>query len=356
MTDVNRYYKILELEPGASQEQVRQAYKGLVRVWHPDRFSHDLSLQQKAQERLKEINQAYEQLRFLLRMPASQTTLYPHQSQADREPQQRHAIESPVWPQSPLADETCGLWQERAARSRISRNLFSLMGMTTVRKVQLGILGALLILLALVSGQFLRVIFTPERASARELRAWARSLYAEKDYLRALPYFQEAVKKDPRHARTWYFTGYCHYKLGDYRKAEEAFRKAVRLEPGHAKTHYSLGRVYRKQGRLQDAGEAFREAIRLEPDYATAYKSLAVVYAKQERFQEALITLQQAIRLNPNNAAFRYELGRVYTQMGDREAALKEYEALRGLDNKKAAQLYELIAPGPEELLSVQNP
>lgn len=71
MNDLDQYYKTLELEPGASLEQVKQAYRDLARVWHPDRFSHDPRLQQKAQEKLKEINNAYEQLRSVL--PGSYT-------------------------------------------------------------------------------------------------------------------------------------------------------------------------------------------------------------------------------------------------------------------------------------------
>ena len=63
MEDMNSYYEILGLGPGASQEQVKQAYRDLAKVWHPDRFAHDPRLQQKAQEKLKGINEAYEHIR-----------------------------------------------------------------------------------------------------------------------------------------------------------------------------------------------------------------------------------------------------------------------------------------------------
>jgi len=62
MDDMKRYYETLELEPGASPEEVKRAWRDLAKVWHPDRFSHDPPLQQKAQEKLKEINKAYEKL------------------------------------------------------------------------------------------------------------------------------------------------------------------------------------------------------------------------------------------------------------------------------------------------------
>lgn len=53
----------LELDQNASGEEIKQAYKDLVLVWHPDRFSHNPRLQQKAEAKLKLFNQAYEHLK-----------------------------------------------------------------------------------------------------------------------------------------------------------------------------------------------------------------------------------------------------------------------------------------------------
>jgi hypothetical protein len=58
--NMDHYYKILGLEPDASAGEVKQAYRDLAKVWHPDRFEHDTRLQRKAQDKLKEINKAYE--------------------------------------------------------------------------------------------------------------------------------------------------------------------------------------------------------------------------------------------------------------------------------------------------------
>ena len=65
MKNKDLYYKILELESNATPDQIKQAYKDLARVWHPDRFLNDPKLQEKAQEKLKEINIAYQQLSSL---------------------------------------------------------------------------------------------------------------------------------------------------------------------------------------------------------------------------------------------------------------------------------------------------
>ncbi len=57
------YYQILEIEPGASQSEIKQAYRDLAVVWHPDRFSDNPRLRKKAEEKLKQINAAYEFLK-----------------------------------------------------------------------------------------------------------------------------------------------------------------------------------------------------------------------------------------------------------------------------------------------------
>jgi hypothetical protein len=57
-----RRLEMLGLEPGATAQEIKTAYRDMAKVWHPDRFAHDPRLQRKAQERLKEINEAYRSL------------------------------------------------------------------------------------------------------------------------------------------------------------------------------------------------------------------------------------------------------------------------------------------------------
>ncbi|MGI0484495.1 GUN4 domain-containing protein [Pantanalinema rosaneae CENA516] len=59
----NRHYQTLEIAPGATQAEIKQAYRDLALVWHPDRFIDNPKLRQKAEEKLKQINAAYEFLR-----------------------------------------------------------------------------------------------------------------------------------------------------------------------------------------------------------------------------------------------------------------------------------------------------
>jgi len=62
-TDIRKCYEIIGVEPGVSPEQLKQAYRDLVNVWHPDRFASNPRLQEKAEEQLKRINAAYQHIR-----------------------------------------------------------------------------------------------------------------------------------------------------------------------------------------------------------------------------------------------------------------------------------------------------
>ena len=64
--DIFRCYKILELNHEASMNEAREAYIDMARVWHPDRFTDNPRLRKKAEEKLKEINIAYAEIRVLL--------------------------------------------------------------------------------------------------------------------------------------------------------------------------------------------------------------------------------------------------------------------------------------------------
>src|SRR4030095_11043958 len=67
-------YELFGLAPGSSVEELKKAYRDLVKVWHPDRFGGNPPLQRKAQEKLKQVNLAYERLQLRLTAAASANT------------------------------------------------------------------------------------------------------------------------------------------------------------------------------------------------------------------------------------------------------------------------------------------
>ncbi len=53
-------YALLDIRPGATDDELKRAHRDLAKVWHPDRFANDAALRRKAEEKLRAINDAYE--------------------------------------------------------------------------------------------------------------------------------------------------------------------------------------------------------------------------------------------------------------------------------------------------------
>lgn len=55
-------YRSLDVRPGASLQEVKESYRELVQVWHPDKHSQNAKLSQRAHRKMVEINLAYERI------------------------------------------------------------------------------------------------------------------------------------------------------------------------------------------------------------------------------------------------------------------------------------------------------
>ena len=61
MADYKDPYKVLGVDPSATDDQVKSAYRKLSRKYHPDKYT-DSDMKELAEEKMKEVNAAYEQI------------------------------------------------------------------------------------------------------------------------------------------------------------------------------------------------------------------------------------------------------------------------------------------------------
>lgn len=86
MYNMRRCCEILDIRPNASFDEAKQAFRDLVNVWHPDKYSNNPRLMEKADVKLKEINWAWEQFQACAR---EQERLEEHQRHKEREEAKR---------------------------------------------------------------------------------------------------------------------------------------------------------------------------------------------------------------------------------------------------------------------------
>ena len=100
---------ILGVTNTATNAELRSAYRDLAKVWHPDRWGHDLPLQARAQEKLKNINLAYDLLlsgaQRVPPEPPGPSASKPHAPQQDQPSGRERSDNVPPRP-SPFHQET----------------------------------------------------------------------------------------------------------------------------------------------------------------------------------------------------------------------------------------------------------
>jgi len=167
----------------------------------------------------------------------------------------------------------------------------------------------------------------------------------KKEYKKALPYLEIAIKTDisSLKARAYFNIGFCHDKFKIYSKAIEAYKETIRIYPDYAIAYCNLGFAYDQLGFHEEAREAYIQAIRIYPDYAEAHYYLGLDYIILGFRIFAIEAYKQAIRINPDYTEARYSLGVAYLLIRDRDSAVNEYRILKELDIDLANKLFDLI-------------
>lgn len=82
MAEYKDPYKVLGVNPNATDDEIKNAYRALARKYHPDKYS-DSDLKDLADEKMKEINAAYEEIQKMRQGKSSGNTGYNSSSSYD---------------------------------------------------------------------------------------------------------------------------------------------------------------------------------------------------------------------------------------------------------------------------------
>lgn len=78
-------YNVLGVPSTSSDEEIRRAYRELAKIYHPDNFATDPEQRKAAEEKMKEINDAFQQIRDLRK---GADTARPERPKKDEPPQE----------------------------------------------------------------------------------------------------------------------------------------------------------------------------------------------------------------------------------------------------------------------------
>jgi len=143
---------------------------------------------------------------------------------------------------------------------------------------------------------------------------------------RAVEILKQAVTVESRDAASWHQLGLVYLDQGSKQDAIAAFQKSIELDPDLFEAQNSLGGVYLESRDLPRAEQGFREALRLRPDYAEAHSNLASALASTGRFDESIYHFKYAVRLKPNFPAALFNYGVALSKMNRLDEARRQIE------------------------------
>jgi TolB-like protein/DNA-binding winged helix-turn-helix (wHTH) protein/Flp pilus assembly protein TadD len=125
----------------------------------------------------------------------------------------------------------------------------------------------------------------------------------------SIPYFNEAIRKDPTFALSYMGLADAYSDLGtvfiggvaknERPKAILAARKALELDPELVEAHVLLANMAQQQWRWAEAEAEYRRALELSPNNAAAYSAFAFWLVSQGRTEEAVTSCRRARELDP---------------------------------------------------------
>jgi tetratricopeptide (TPR) repeat protein len=159
------------------------------------------------------------------------------------------------------------------------------------------------------------------------------SLLKNKQYLMAIPIFEDILISQSNNGVVWHNLGNCFCKVGQsknddslFRKSLNAYSKALELNPKHIVLWRDRGWVKYKLGDHEGAVADYKKAIDLEPSNSKSWYDLGILYKNTKQYSEAAPCFEQVTILKPSHQLAWQKLGEVKEKTQDYSRALEAFE------------------------------
>lgn len=180
----------------------------------------------------------------------------------------------------------------------------------------------------------------PDDAKGMLVRAVLRAHLKPEE---APPFFQLALKRDPKLAEVPYWMGVIDFRKQSYTDAESSFVHAGRLRPGWLLPWHMAGAAANQQGHYEIALEHYGRALAIDPKSAMTLGNQAGAYYNLHRIDDSMKSLMQAIEADSTYTPAYQMMGAVYLKQGRRDEAERIYQKLLTMDTRTAQSLRDLL-------------
>lgn len=153
-------------------------------------------------------------------------------------------------------------------------------------------------------------IKTVPSSKAYSLRA--SLLRKEKDYTKAIEYYNTALNMNVIDHESYNNRGAIYFDLQKYDLAYADYRKSLSLRPDYHTAFDNMGALFAVQQNYDSALFYLDAAIRLKPDYKHTYSNRALTYMELKRYNEAIKDFETYLLYEPDAADIYNTIGLCY--------------------------------------------
>ena len=143
--------------------------------------------------------------------------------------------------------------------------------------------------------------------------------------------------------------GYALYEQQKYDESLKYLNRSLKIEKDNSGTKIYIGINYLQMKRFKDARKILTEVVGQYPSSFEGFYNLGLANQGLGDYNSAAKVLLNAIKINPDDVDTNYQLGICYYKLGDNVKAKEQYEKLAGLDQSKAATLWNEANIAPQE-------
>jgi eukaryotic-like serine/threonine-protein kinase len=173
----------------------------------------------------------------------------------------------------------------------------------------------------------------------------------EEGLKKALPYFNQAIERDPSYALAHAGLADCFALLYEYSatpskdlypKAKAAALRALELDESLAEAHTSLAAAYEYEWNWNEAAKQYERAIELNQNYETAHHWYSAYLISRRQFDEAIREAQRAVDLDPLSLIINTALGRALHSAKRYDEAIEQLRKTLDMDPNFAEAHFHL--------------
>jgi tetratricopeptide (TPR) repeat protein/predicted Ser/Thr protein kinase len=186
-----------------------------------------------------------------------------------------------------------------------------------------------------------KLVSTPQPQGAAwqnqspELLFEVANAYARNDdYQKAIPCYEECLKKGLTDAAIYHNIGLCYLRLGRPADAAAILRTGASQYPKDADIQYQMARAYEDLNQSDKAIACAAQACKLDPGSELNFGLYGLILISAKKYSEAIRQFERCIQIKPGWATSHVWLGRAYGYSGDLKRSISELQRAARLDSK----------------------